>query len=138
MFPKSELGKPRRRCFTLPAADFTYGMKSICLDGGASEGNTEYNIDMMTDVYTLSPALSSWNVHHPTRGAPKKEAERDFIALNKASVECGLTTAQEQSQFRATHDIRRRDDEDRQSSTSQTKFPQDMVFGISTRSVIIK
>ena len=35
---QSELGKPRRRCFTLPPSDFTYGMRSICLDGGASEG----------------------------------------------------------------------------------------------------
>lgn len=52
-------------------------------------------------------------------------------------MECGLTTAHEQAQFRATHDIRRRDDEGKKSSTSQAKFPPDMVFGISTRSVII-
>lgn len=52
-------------------------------------------------------------------------------------MECGLTTAHEQTQFRATHDIRRRDDEGTKSSTSQAKFPPDMVFGISTRSVII-
>lgn len=63
-----------------------------------------------------------------------KEPERDFIALNKASVECGLTKAHEQTQFRATHDIRRRDDEGRRSSTVGAKFPEDMVFGISTRS----
>ena len=80
-------------------------------------------------------ALSSWNVHHPTGGAPKKEAERDFIALNRAAVECGLTTAQEQAQFRATHDIRRRDEEEEnKTSSAKTKFPTDMVFGISTRS----
>jgi hypothetical protein len=113
----SELGKPRRRCFTLPPADFTYGMRSVCLDGGASE------------------ALSSWNVHHPTRGPLKKEPERNFIALNTRSVQCGLTTAQEQTQFRATHDIRRRDDEERKkASSAKIRFPPDMVFGISTRS----
>jgi hypothetical protein len=112
----SELGKPRRRCFTLPPADFTYGMRSVCLDGGASE------------------ALSSWNVHHPTRGPLKKEPERNFIALNTRSVQCGLTTAQEQTQFRATHDIRRRDDEERKkASSAKIRFPPDMVFGISTR-----
>ena len=74
-------------------------------------------------------------MHQPNRGVgPKKEAERDFVALNKASVECGLTTAHEQMQFRATHDIRRRDEERRRSSTVGAKFPEDMVFGISTRS----
>ena len=52
-------------------------------------------------------------------------------------MECGLTTAQEQAQFRATHDIRRRDEEEaRKSSSGKTKFPTDMVFGISTRSAL--
>jgi len=80
------------------------------------------------------PALSSWNAHYPTRSAGRKKvAERDFITLNKSAVQSGLTTAQEQTQFRATHDIRRRDDSDRKSSQSNSKFPADMVFGISTR-----
>ena len=60
-------------------------------------------------------------------------AERDFIALNKASVQSGLTTAQEQQQYRATHDIRKRDDSDRTASKSTPKFDEEMVFGISTR-----
>jgi len=91
-------------------------MRSVCLDGGAEE------------------ALSSWNAHYPTRSASRKKvAERDFITLNKSAVQSGLTTAQEQTQFRATHDIRRRDDSDRKSSQSNSKFPADMVFGISTR-----
>ena len=60
-------------------------------------------------------------------------AERDFIALNKASVQSGLTTAQEQQQYRATHDIRKKDDADRTASKSTPKFDEEMVFGISTR-----
>ena len=48
-------------------------------------------------------------------------------------MQCGLTTAQEQTQFRATHDIRRRDDEGKKASSSKIRFPPDMVFGISTR-----
>ena len=77
-------------------------------------------------------ALSCWNFHRPTKSA-KKVAERDFIALNKASVQSGLTTAQEQAQFRATHDIRRRDESECVSSRSKPVFPPDMVFGLSTR-----
>ena len=78
-------------------------------------------------------ALSSWNSYHPTKSASRKIAERDFIALNKSAVQSGLTTAQEQTQFRATHDIRRRDESERISSRSAPQFPRDMVFGISTR-----
>ena len=36
--PQAEVGKVRRRCFSLPSKDFTYGMRSVCLDGGATEG----------------------------------------------------------------------------------------------------
>ena len=79
-------------------------------------------------------ALSSWYAQPSKASRQKKVAERDFIALNRASVQCGLTTAHEQAQFRATHDIRRRDDADR-STVTAPKFPSDMVFGISTRFV---
>ena len=60
-------------------------------------------------------------------------AERDFLALNKAAVQSGLTTAQEQQQYRATHDIRKKDDSERMASKSTLKFDEDAVFGISTR-----
>uniref|UniRef100_A0A673J0H5 Cilia- and flagella-associated protein 77 n=1 Tax=Sinocyclocheilus rhinocerous TaxID=307959 RepID=A0A673J0H5_9TELE len=36
-----------------------------------------------------------------------REAERDFIALNREGVKSGLVTAKELQQYRATHDIRR-------------------------------
>ena len=78
-------------------------------------------------------ALSGWNAHRPTASTGlKRVSERDFIALNKAAVSNGLTTAQEQAQYRATHDIRRRDDSVT-SRKSTLKFNSDMTFGISTR-----
>ena len=84
--------------------------------------------------YNFIPALSSWNAHRPTFSATsKKMAERDFLALNKAAVQSGLTTAQEQQQYRATHDIRKKDDSERMASKSTLKFDDEMVFGISTR-----
>ena len=90
----------------------------------------------ITYVCISFPALSGWNIYQPTKSASrKKAAERDFIALNKASVQFGLTSAHEQSQFRATHDIRRREEAERVSSRSKANFPPDMVFGISTRCV---
>ena len=64
----------------------------------------------------------------------EKALERDFISLNKAAVESGLTTASEQSRFRATHDIRRKPaDSARAKSEKSIQFPPDMTFGISTR-----
>ena len=35
---KSELGKVRSRCYTLPGEEFTYGVKNTPLDGGVAEG----------------------------------------------------------------------------------------------------
>ena len=59
--------------------------------------------------------------------------EKDFIALNKMAAQNGLTTAQEQSQFRACHDIRRRD-KDRDSQLAKSRYPPEgMTFGVSTR-----
>jgi hypothetical protein len=113
---QSQLGKPRSRCFTLPGPDFTYGMKNICVDGGAVE------------------AMSNWYVSPGKPVNKPKELERDFVTLNKASVQAGLTTAYQQSQFRATHDIRRKPlDSVQDKSGKSIKFPPDMTFGISTR-----
>ena len=85
-------------------------------------------------LFSTPTALSSWNVHRPAFSATRKKmAERDFLALNKAAVQSGLTTAQEQQQYRATHDIRKKDDSERMASKSTLKFDEDMAFGISTR-----
>ena len=59
--------------------------------------------------------------------------QRDFIELNKAAIQAGLTTAHEQQQYRATHDIKRKDTAEGRYPRNMTKFPDDMVFGISTR-----
>lgn len=112
----SELGKPRRRCFTLPPSDFTYGMRSICFDGGAAE------------------ALSTWHSQYSKRSAGRKKTpEKDFITLNRLAAQSGLTTAHDQTQFRACHDIRKREKEDDLTIQGSQKFPVDRVFGISTR-----
>ena len=54
------------------------------------------------------------------------------MALNKAAVESGLTTAEEQQHYRATHDIRTKL-KTRVVEDKRLVLPEDMVFGISTR-----
>lgn len=114
LLAKPQLGKPTPRFFTLPSDDFTYGRTSIGKDGGAAE------------------ALASWSqVAYLQSQEKKEEPPRDFIRLNKAAVKSGLTTAQEQFQYRAIHDFRQKP---KSSGKRRTKsVPPDIVFGISTR-----
>lgn len=113
---KSELGRPFQRGFTLPSPEFTYGRPNIAKDGGAAE------------------AVAGWN---PTtiQSVPRrdKQPERDFVALNKACVGAGLVTAQEQFEYRATHDVRRRVSEEEKNKTKSKRIPASMTFGVSTR-----
>ena len=91
---------------------------------------------MYLSIPLLLPALSNWYVMPSGTIQKEKALERDFISLNKAAVESGLTTASEQSRFRATHDIRRKPaDSARAKSEKSIQFPPDMTFGISTRYV---
>ena len=84
----------------------------------------------------IPPALANWYVMPSGSMQKEKALERDFISLNKAAVESGLTTAREQSHFRATHDIRRKPADSAQAKTGKSiQFPPDMTFGISTRYV---
>ena len=62
---------------------------------------------------------------------PKKQPERDFMALNRSAVSAGLVTSKENFDYRATHDIRRRPSEDSKSRTR--RLPASMVFGLPTR-----
>ena len=62
-----------------------------------------------------------------------KKAPRDFIGLNKAAVQAGLTTAQEHFQYRATHDMRRKDSGNEKTSLKVKRIPPTMVFGIPTK-----
>lgn len=72
-----------------------------------------------------------WNIRQPSSKAAASEAAKDFLALNKRSVQSGLTTACEQTQFRRTHDIRRHEKPPREKKVPPA--PPDITFGISTR-----
>lgn len=67
----------------------------------------------------------------------EKKAPRDFIGLNKGAVQAGLTTAQEQFQYRATHDMRRKDSGNEKTSLKVKRIPPTMVFGIPTKYVYL-
>lgn len=128
-----ELGKPRRRCFSLPPADFTYGMRTVCFDGGAAEGNQ--SSATFTTAAILITALSIWRGHSKKDALKNKAVPgKDYIALNILAAQSGLTTVQEQSQFRACNDIRRRDKK-REETSSKPHPPKDITYGIQTRLV---
>ena len=61
-----------------------------------------------------------------------EDTKKDFITLKCLAAQSGLTTSHEQSQFRACHDIHKRDKGERRQSQSQ-RLPEDIVYGISTR-----
>ncbi|XP_071477517.1 cilia- and flagella-associated protein 77-like [Diadema antillarum] len=118
LLKKSQLGKSLERGYNLPPADFMYGRPNITKDGGASD------------------ALSGWSPKTPLGPighSERKPTERDFIALNKACVGAGLVRASDQSQYRATHDVRRRISEEEKSKSKVKRIPASMTFGISTR-----
>lgn len=77
-----------------------------------------------------SLAMGSWKTHKPTWHYVAPPG-KDFIALNKASILSGLTNAQEQQHYRATHDIRKK--QKLPDEKEELKIPEGMVFGISTR-----
>ena len=60
--------------------------------------------------------------------------ERDFMALNRSAVQAGLTNSREYSQFRSTHDIRRKIPTESEEKKTGRRIPPDMVYGIATRS----
>ena len=124
-------------------------MRSSRLDGGAAEGkkasktiNCQYYSHICLSQLPLSlppfpAALSSWYVQPPRRPAIKKHPpERDFLALNKLAAQSGLTTAHEQAQFRATHDIRVKEKE--RVTKSRQKIDENITFGITTRLVCLQ
>lgn len=118
---RSELGRPMKRGYSMyPGEVFTYGRPNEAKDGGASE------------------ALSGWPgsglyFHRKKDSGKDSMPDRDFMALNKASVNQGLTTAPEYYQYRATHDIRRKVQTDEGKKKTTKRIPPTRVFGISTR-----
>ncbi|CAB4021232.1 Hypothetical predicted protein [Paramuricea clavata] len=113
LLQKSELGRPLKRCFTLPPDGFTYGRPNLYTGNGAAG------------------ALCSWNVVRPS--AATQPQERDFVKLNKMAVQAGLTSAPEQYQFRATHDVKVSSASKDRSLNKLKKIPPSMVFGVPTR-----
>lgn len=75
-------------------------------------------------------ALSKWR-SHKTSWKYVPPPGKDFVALNRAAVESGLTTAEQQQHYRATHDIRIKPR--KLEEKGGLNLPEDMVFGISTR-----
>jgi len=112
---KAEIGKPLRRGFTLPSAEFTYGKSSRGKMSGCAD------------------AMSSW----PGNGGLQtindaNRPQRDFINLNKGATQCGLVTAPEQVQYRATHDATKQELA-KHSSQPLKRLPPNMVYGVPTK-----
>ncbi|KAL4218770.1 hypothetical protein ACF0H5_021357 [Mactra antiquata] len=114
---RTELGKPKRRGVILPAG-ITYGRPNGMRDGGSSEALHGW------------PTLSSTNLPFKRK---EKTAQRDFMALNRAAVSAGLVTANDQYEFRATHDVRRKTQSEDSQRSRTRRLPPSMVYGISTR-----
>ncbi|XP_040298733.1 cilia- and flagella-associated protein 77 [Bufo bufo] len=112
LLQKAELGKTKRRCYSLPGADFTYGLNSFLQEGGVAE------------------ALGHWQT--VAARAHQRKLESDFVALNREAVKSGLVTAPEHQAFRSTHQIWRPVNEGRLKPRGQ-RLPQNMTYGICTR-----
>lgn len=114
---RTELGKPKRRGVMIPDG-YTYGRPNDERDGGSSE------------------ALHGWpTIRTTTLPFKRKErtSQRDFMALNRAAVSAGLVSANDQYEFRATHDVRRKAQSEDKSRSRTRRIPPSMVFGIATR-----
>ncbi|KAM3911350.1 cilia- and flagella-associated protein 77 [Leptodactylus fuscus] len=112
LLQKAELGQTRRRCYSLPGPDFTYGQSSFLREGGVAE------------------AIGHWQSVEAR--AHQRKLESNFVALNREAVKSGLVTAAEHQAFRNTHKIWRPVNEGRLKPRS-LRLPQDMTYGISTR-----
>ncbi|XP_014341644.1 cilia- and flagella-associated protein 77 [Latimeria chalumnae] len=110
---KSELGKTRRRCYTIPGPDFIYGIYCNIKDGGVAE------------------AIGHWNSIKPISEKTFFTAEQDFVALNREAVKAGLVTPAEHYNFRTFHDMKVKIPDNERFKIR--KAPPDMTFGIPTR-----
>uniref|UniRef100_A0A8C2GIL4 Cilia and flagella associated protein 77 n=1 Tax=Cyprinus carpio TaxID=7962 RepID=A0A8C2GIL4_CYPCA len=111
---KPALGKTKSRGLSYPGPDFVFGTATTVQDGGVPE------------------AISSWHSH--TMSTRNREAERDFIALNREGVKSGLVTAKELHQYRATHDIRQQPlTREGFRRSAPARIPPDASFGITNR-----
>lgn len=114
---KPDMGRVNTRGLGLPKnKTFTYGVKSVYEDGG---------------VAMAMKHMPLTNAYRNDLEGPKAIG-RDFVALNRAAVTVGLTTPQENKQFRMTHDFQRY--EQKHSNKSHAlKLPHDYTHGVSYR-----
>lgn len=116
MLLRDRVGQPKTRGFYLPGKGFTYGRPNEKRE------------------YTAADALRGYGLS--TSDLPLKrtsdQQDRDFMALNKATVAAGLVTAKENYDYRATHDIRRKPPAGDRKAKSR-RLPPGMVFGVPTR-----
>ncbi|NWS73982.1 CFA77 protein, partial [Crotophaga sulcirostris] len=110
---QAELGKPRRNCYTLPGADFSYGLYIQRTDGGVPE------------------AIGHWDSIKP-RTHTVQEMSRDFITMNIGAAKAGCTTAAQFNLYYKAKDIRCKDEFSH--CKSPPKLPADFTYGITTRS----
>ncbi|KAK7094451.1 cilia- and flagella-associated protein 77-like isoform X1 [Littorina saxatilis] len=113
---RDKCGQPKTRGFYLPGKAFTYGRPNDKRD------------------YTAADALRGWGGGSSSLpfDRPKKQPERDFMALNRSAVSAGLVTSKESFDYRATHDIRKKPPTTEQK-TGTRRLPPSMVFGLPTR-----
>ncbi|XP_053328388.1 cilia- and flagella-associated protein 77 [Spea bombifrons] len=114
LLQKAEFGRIKRRCYTLPGPNFTYGQSSFVKEGG------------------VATAIGHWDVVDEKSKVRHRKLQPNFIALNRESVKSGLVTAAEHQTFRNTHQIWCPLHEGHGPRPSLT-FPPDMTFGICTR-----
>uniref|UniRef100_A0A8C5R0U1 Uncharacterized protein n=1 Tax=Leptobrachium leishanense TaxID=445787 RepID=A0A8C5R0U1_9ANUR len=110
---EAELGKIKRRCYSLPGPDFTYGLNSFLREGG------------------VATAIGQWHTLVP-KATVQRKLQPHYIALNREAVKSGLVTAAEHQVYRNTHQIWRPVNEGRLSHPTRP-FPPGTTFGISTR-----
>ncbi|XP_018421255.1 PREDICTED: uncharacterized protein C9orf171 homolog [Nanorana parkeri] len=111
LLQKAELGKTKKRCFSLPGPDFTYGLNSFLKEGG------------------VAAAIGHWQVVEAK--ARQRKLERHYVALNREAVKSGLVTAAEHQTFRNTHNIWRPNE--RRVKDLTLPIPPGMTFGIPNR-----
>jgi len=117
---KADIGKALKRGFELPNnKNFTYGKANQKHASGAAD------------------AMGSWNAGSRVL-APLKTGSngRDFIQINRLATKCGLVTAKEQSEYRATHDATTSQGGLNTSGTGSASFkrlPPNQVYGVPTK-----
>ncbi|XP_066568746.1 cilia- and flagella-associated protein 77 [Amia ocellicauda] len=114
---RSELGRIRSRGYSLPGPEFVYGQTNPIRDGGVPEALSHWR--------SVAPAAQ------PDWGT--QQMGKDFVSLNREAVKSGLVTAQEHSQYRATHHIPCRPPVPPGSRLRPLRSPPDITFGVSTR-----